>query len=166
MSNSKNDIQAIVNKYMSANLHIKHYNKLNQLNTINAFPWDMQKKINTEFFVPTYNNITLYYKDVGLETRDRDDGNKNYHKGDRGEHRGEHHHKGDRGEHRGEHHHKGDRGEQRGEYHRKGDRGEHREHRGEYHRKGDRGNSRDHIDPKISKKGGNRICQKTTVYFI
>jgi len=71
MSSQKNDIRDIVNKHMNSSIHIKHYNKLNQLTIINNFPWDMQRKINNDLFIPTYNNITLYYKNIDMDTKEK-----------------------------------------------------------------------------------------------
>lgn len=42
---------------------INNYNKLNGIANETFYPWDLHEKKVQDYFVPTYKNITLYYKD-------------------------------------------------------------------------------------------------------
>lgn len=69
MSSTKKEVQSIIDKYLNADMYLSHYTKLNALNNINEFPWDMRKKIDDEYFVPTYNNVALYYSDITFDKK-------------------------------------------------------------------------------------------------
>lgn len=42
---------------------INNYNKLNGIANETLYPWDLRKKKVQDYFVPTYKNVILYYKD-------------------------------------------------------------------------------------------------------
>ena len=48
---------------LSSELLISYYNKLNSIDNNTKYPWNLHEKITYEHFIPTYKNITLYYKD-------------------------------------------------------------------------------------------------------
>lgn len=76
MSTPKKEIASIVNKYMNSELYLQHYNKLNSINNNNEYPWDMHKKIDDEYFVPTYKNVSLYY--ANMQTKKKDGSRKSH----------------------------------------------------------------------------------------
>jgi hypothetical protein len=43
---------------------MQHYNKLNRIINETQYPWDLREQMISQSFVPTYKNITLYYKDT------------------------------------------------------------------------------------------------------
>ena len=42
---------------------LQQYNMLNDMLADMRYPWDMHVKMNTQDFVPTYKNVTVYYKE-------------------------------------------------------------------------------------------------------
>jgi hypothetical protein len=50
-------------EYLPSEQLIKYYNILNSIGNHTQYPWDLDEKITYEDFIPTYKNITLYYKD-------------------------------------------------------------------------------------------------------
>jgi hypothetical protein len=62
MSASK--LASLDNELLTSDILMDHYNKLNMIVNTTQYPWDLRDKIIEESFIPTYKNVTLYYKDT------------------------------------------------------------------------------------------------------
>jgi hypothetical protein len=49
---------------LSSKILVDNYNKLNMIVNDTLYPWDLREKVIEQHFIPTYKNITLYYKDT------------------------------------------------------------------------------------------------------
>ena len=48
-------------------IRLEHYNMLNQIINITTYPWNLRDQIIINKFVPTYNNLVLYYKPENIK---------------------------------------------------------------------------------------------------